>query len=146
MSQKASDLIALLVPNLTNPFFAEMVSRIEKAADARGYHVYLCNSEDNREKVEYYLKFMCNIRVRGAIINSLYVDEQDLETLSNSGIVPLTIDRACFSHPYAAMAVNNVSGSYQATKYLIEEGHSSKLVFVSGPEGEKVLRIGTKAI
>ncbi|WEV67370.1 LacI family DNA-binding transcriptional regulator [Bifidobacterium sp. ESL0769] len=137
LSQKASDLIALLVPNLTNPFFAELVSSIEKAADAHGYRVYLCNSEDDRDKVEYYLKFMCNIRVRGAIINSLYVDEDDLEVLSSRGIVPLTIDRACFSHPYAAMAVNNVSGSYQATKYLIQEGHSSRLVFISGPQGEK---------
>lgn len=137
LSQQESNLIALLVPNLTNPFFAELVSCIEQSADSRGYHVYLCNSEDDRTKVEYYLKFMENIRVRGAIIDSLYVTEQDLEVLNRKGIVPLTIDRACFSHPYAAMSVDHVNGSYQATKYLIQEGLCSRLVFVSGPSAEK---------
>ncbi|OZG50293.1 LacI family DNA-binding transcriptional regulator [Bombiscardovia coagulans] len=137
LSEQSSDVIAVLVPNLTNPFFAELVEHIEQAAQAQGYRVYLCDSEDDRSRVEYYLKFMEGIRVRGAIINSLFVSEEDLNRLHQLGITTLTIDRAQFSHPYSAMAVNHRSGSYKATAYLIEHGNCDRLIFVSGPEQDK---------
>lgn len=137
LSEKSSDLVALLVPNLNNPYFTDLVNQIEQAANRRGLRVYLCNSEDKRDKVDYYLKFMESIHVRGAIISSLYINEGDLTRLNSQGVVTLTMDRACFSHPYSALYVDHRSGGYKATKYLIEQGSCRRLMYISGPEGEK---------
>lgn len=137
LSKRKSNLIALLVPNLDNPFFSELVKAIQFSANKKGYRIYLCNSEDNREKVEYYLEAMADNYVMGAVINSLFVTEEDLEKLENRGIATITIDRTQFSHPYSALAVDHVNGSYLATKHLIEAGKCKKLAFLSGPESEK---------
>ena len=58
LSERKSDLIALLVPTLSNPFFPELVREIENEANRNGYKIYLCNSDDERNKVEYYLNSM----------------------------------------------------------------------------------------
>lgn len=137
LSKRQSDLIALLIPNLDNPFFSELVKAIEKSANEQGYQIYLCNSEDNREKVEYYLEAMKDNYVAGAIINSLYVTEADLDTLEASGIATITIDRAQFLHPYSAVSIDHVTGGYLAAKHLIDTEKSKKLLFLSGPEQEK---------
>lgn len=136
LSKRQSNLIALLIPNLDNPFFSELVRTIETAANKKGYQIYLCNSEDNREKVEYYLDSMADNYVMGAIINSLHVKEEDLKQLESNGISTITIDRAQFSHAYSALAVNHVHGGYLATKHLIEAGGANRIAFLSGPEDE----------
>lgn len=135
LSKRKSNLIALLIPNLDNPFFSELVKAIEAAANRKGYQIYLCNSEDNRQKVEYYLESMRDNYVMGAIINSLFVTEDDLDLLEENGISTITIDRAQFSHPYSAVSVNHVEGGYRSTKHLIAS-QSKNLVFLSGPKDE----------
>lgn len=136
LSKRESNLIALLIPNLNNPFFSELVQTIEVAANKKGYQIFLCNSEDDREKVEYYLETMKDNYVMGAIINSLHVTEKDLERLEMNGISTMTIDRAQFSHAYSALAVDHIHGGYLATKHLIETGGAKKIAFLSGPEDE----------
>ncbi|TCN24181.1 LacI family transcriptional regulator [Mesobacillus foraminis] len=137
LSKRNSDLIALLVPTLSNPFFPELVKAIESAANEQGYNIYLCNSDDKRFKVKYYLDSMVDHYVSGAIINSLHVDEKDLEMLEERGIKTITIDRANFEHPYSAVTVDHQLGAEQAVTHLIEDEGCRKIVFISGPRGEK---------
>ncbi|MFS0637372.1 LacI family DNA-binding transcriptional regulator [Mesobacillus foraminis] len=137
LSKRNSDLIALLVPTLSNPFFPELVKAIESAANEQGYNIYLCNSDDKRSKVKYYLDSMVDHYVSGAIINSLHVDEKDLEMLEERGIKTITIDRANFEHPYSAVTVDHQLGAEQAVTHLIEDEGCRKIVFISGPRGEK---------
>lgn len=138
LSKKDSNLIALLIPNLDNPFFCELVKSIEKAANKRGYQIFLCNSDDNRKKVEYYLKTMSDNFVAGAVINSLYVSAEDLHVLEKNGISTITIDRTQVDHPYSALIVNHREGGYIATKHLIQCCHKNgEYIFLSGPEHEK---------
>ncbi|KRL14516.1 LacI family DNA-binding transcriptional regulator [Schleiferilactobacillus perolens] len=137
LSRRESSLIALLIPNLNNPFFSELVGEIERAANQHGFQIYLCNSEDDREKVEYYLETMADNYVMGAIINSLFVTVEDLRWLESRGISTITIDRTQLAHPYSAVAVDHVHGGYIAAKEVIGERHHQRLVFLSGPANEK---------
>lgn len=137
LSKRESNLIALLIPNLNNPFFSELVQEIEHAANKKGYQIYLCNSEDDRQKVEYYLETMMDLYVAGAIINSLHVTEEDLSVLEQRNISTVTIDRAHFSHQYSAFEVDHVKGSYIATEHLIKSCNCTNFLFISGPKDEK---------
>ena len=137
LSEGSSNLIALLVPTLNNPFFPELVREIEKVANENGYNVYLCNSDDDRMKVEYYLESMIDHYVSGAIINSLHVDASDLAELEKRGIRTITIDRANFEHPYSAITVDHTLGAQLAVTHLIRDEKCNNIVFISGPKNEK---------
>lgn len=137
LSERKSNLIALLVPTLNNPFFPELVREIEQEANKNGYQIYLCNSDDQREKVEYYLDSMVNHYVSGAIINSLHVDENDLSILEDRGIRTITIDRANFDHSYSAITVDHKAGAQSAVNHLIQDNHCRNIIFISGPKDEK---------
>ncbi|MFD1388932.1 LacI family DNA-binding transcriptional regulator [Oceanobacillus oncorhynchi subsp. oncorhynchi] len=137
LSKKKSNLIALLIPTLNNPFFPELVREIEMAANQMGFQVYLCNSDDNREKVEYYLEAMADNYVAGAIINSLKVTAEDLHTLEKSGIPIITIDRASFEHPYSSISVSHRIGAAKAAAHLLHDSKHQNIVFISGPKEEK---------
>ncbi|WP_438347925.1 LacI family DNA-binding transcriptional regulator [Paenibacillus sp. FA6] len=137
LSEGNSNLIALLVPTLSNPFFPELVKEIERVANENAFNVYLCNSDDNRSKVEYYLDSMKDNYVSGAIINSLHVDASDLEALEKSGIKTITIDRANFEHPYSAITVDHTLGAQLAVTHLIRDERCNNIVFIAGPRNEK---------
>jgi len=137
LSERKSNLIALLIPTLNNPFFPELVREIETEANKNGYQIYLCNSDDQRSKVEYYLDSMVNHYVSGAIINSLHVDENDLSLLEERGIRTITIDRANFEHSYSAITVDHKAGAQDAVTHLIQDNQCKNIVFISGPKGEK---------
>lgn len=140
LSKRKTNLIALLIPNLNNPFFSELVTEIERAANARGYQIYLCNSEDDREKVEFYLNAMTNHFVVGAIINSLFVTENDLKKLQKNGVATITIDRATDSHTYSSVTVDQEKGGYLAAQHLIQDCGCQNLLIISGPDAEATSR------
>lgn len=135
LSKRKSNLIALLVPSLSNPFFGELVECIETAAKKKGYHIFLCDSQDDREKVNYYIDTMIDQYVVGAIFNSLQVTKDDLKRLEDNGIHTITIDRGHFDHPYSTVKVDNIHGGYIATQHLINQG-CRNIIFMSGPENE----------
>lgn len=135
LSKKQSNMIALLIPTLSNPFFGELVDCIETAAQNKGYNILLCDSQDNRDKVNYYIDTMIDHYVVGSIFNSLQVTKEDLKRLEDRGIHTITIDRSQFEHPYTNIKVNNLYGGYIATKHLIDQG-CKDIIFFSGPEDE----------
>ncbi|AWB46539.1 LacI family transcriptional regulator [Paenibacillus sp. CAA11] len=137
LSKRNSDLIALLVPTISNPFFPELVKEIEAAANEKGYNLYLCNSDDERAKVKYYLDSMVDHYVCGAIINSLHVNAEDLAMLEERGIKTITIDRANFEHPFSAVTVDHKQGAKLAVQHLIEDQGCANILFISGPKDEQ---------
>lgn len=135
LSQRKSNLIAIMVPNLKNPFFGELVTSIEEEATKRGLQILLCNSNDSREKVEYYLDSIADNYAFGAIICTLQVTAKDLENLEKRGVHTVTIDRSFFNHPYSAVNIDQLNGAFMATNHLIDNG-AKKVLFLSGPEGD----------
>ncbi|MGX7349219.1 LacI family DNA-binding transcriptional regulator [Dolosicoccus paucivorans] len=133
LSQKKSDLIAIMVPNLSNPFFGELVSAIETEATKNGLEILLCDTNDSREKVEYFLKAIADQYALGAVICTLQVTENDLSFLADRGVRPVTVDRSYFSHTYSAINVDQMNGAFVATSHLIATG-AKHITFISGPD------------
>lgn len=132
-----SNLIALLVPNLSNTFFSELAEKLEVAANKKGYQIFLCNSQDNREKVRYYLATMRDNNVAGAVINSLYVSSDDLKKLEDDGIATITIDRTKVDDNTSSVSTDNKFGGYIAAKHLLNSNQVSNVLFISGPQQEQ---------
>ena len=64
---KSTNLVGLIFPAITNPFFAELVEKIEQKLFSEGYKVILCNAGSDKEKEREYLKMLLANRVDGII-------------------------------------------------------------------------------
>lgn len=143
LRQRKSNLIAVLVPNLDNPFYGEIVKAIEHEAQEHGLNVYLCNTDDSRAKVEYFLENVVDNYVYGAVICTLQVTADDLSFLEKNGVHTVTVDRAYFEHPFSAINIDQLNGAFIATRHLIERG-ARKIIFICGPKDEKMSTERTK--
>lgn len=130
-----SNTIALLVPTINNPFFPELARGIEDVANSYGMNVFLCNTDDEREKVTNYLVSLQERYVDGVIINSLNLTNEDLVELHSNGIPTVTLDRTFSTHEFSSITVKHRIGSQLATKHLIDIG-CKRIGLIRGPEDD----------
>lgn len=129
--------IGLLVPDNSNPFFAEMARVIEDAGFEDGYSVILCNSNLSEVKQAGYVDVLVAKRVDGIIMTStgLISGEDahgDIARIQEAGVPCVVIDRDLGDTPVDQLLVDNHKGGYVAGKYLIDRGHR-KMACVVGP-------------
>ena len=124
LSSKKSNVIAVLVPVLTHPFFANLVAEIEKEAEKSGYSVLLCCSQHNIDKEKEILKRIASKEADGAIFVTHYEhDEKDLDNLAL-----VSIDRH-LSKNIPLITTNNYGATKQAIEYFINQG-LTKIVYL----------------
>lgn len=135
LTSRKSNTIALLVPTIDNPFFPELARGVEDVANSYGMNVFLCNTDDERSKVNNYLNSLQERYVDGVIINSLNLTNEDLEKLHSNGIPTVTLDRTFSTHEFSSITVKHRIGSQLATKHLIDIG-CKRIGLIRGPEDD----------
>jgi len=127
-----TNTIGVLVPNSSNPYFAELVRWIEDAAFQLGYNIILCNAHGGAQKQTAYLRLLMEKRIDGLVlIASGADDEQDL-LLSHEAVPIVQLERALPGLDADLILAGQEEGGYQATRHLIELGHTA-IACVSGP-------------
>jgi LacI family transcriptional regulator len=124
--------IGVLVPNSSNPYFAELIRWIEEAAFQRGYNIILCNAHGDAHKQAAYLRLLMEKRIDGLVlVASGADDERDL--LRRHESVPIVqLERALPGLDADLVLAGQEEGAWQATRHLIELGHRA-IACVSGP-------------
>nr|WP_263327920.1 LacI family DNA-binding transcriptional regulator [Neobacillus sp. Marseille-Q6967] len=135
LTSRKSNTIALLVPTISNPFFPELARGAEDLANAYGLNIFLCNTDDERGKVTNYLQSLKERYVDGIIINSLNLNNEDIEDLHSNGIPSITLDRAFATHEFSSITVKHREGARLATKHLIDVG-CKRIGIIRGPEDD----------
>jgi LacI family transcriptional regulator, galactose operon repressor len=124
--------IGLVVPDNSNPFFAEMARTVEDLGFATGYSVILCNSDDNLAKEAAYLEVLITKQVDGVVFIASGSSQEHLVELSQQGIPYVVVDREIDGAWADIVLVNNELGGYVATRHLIELGHR-RIACITGP-------------
>lgn len=135
--RRVTHTIGLLVPDNSNPFFAEVARTIEDAGFMKGYSVILCNSDLSKEKQANYLDVLLAKRVDGLILVStgLIPSNDGADPISRvleAGIPCVVIDRDLGDMPIDQVLIDNELGGYLAGKYLVELGHKH-IACIVGP-------------
>lgn len=121
---KASGCIGVIIPDNTNPFFAEVVRGIEAYCYKQGYSVFLCNSDDDPDKEYNYIKLLREKGVDGMVLVSTENNSESLELLDQGKIPKVIIDREVECMNSDSVLVDNLDGGYKATKHLLDLGHT----------------------
>ncbi|WP_028534779.1 LacI family DNA-binding transcriptional regulator [Paludibacterium yongneupense] len=125
--------LGMMIPNNSNPYFAEVIRCIEGRCFAAGYNVVLCNSDDDPRKQSVYLRVLMEKRVDGLIVMSSG-DSDDLPDLIRGAGIPLVlVDRSTASTECDIVSVDHEAGGYLAARHLLELGHR-RIACIAGPE------------
>jgi LacI family transcriptional regulator len=135
--RRVTHTIGLLVPDNSNPFFAELARTIEDAGFADGYSVVLCNSDLSAVKQETYIDVLLANRVDGLILVSSglipTVGRHDaVARILDAGAPCVVVDRDLGETPFDQVLVDNDQGGYLAGEHLIALGHR-RIACLVGP-------------
>lgn len=135
--RRITNTIGLLVPDNSNPFFAELARVIEDAGFDEGYSVILCNSDLSEAKQARYIDVLLAKRVDGVILTStgLIPGQEaghDISRIREAGVPCVVIDRDLGAEPVDQLLVDNHEGGYLAARHLLELGHRD-IACVVGP-------------
>lgn len=117
-------LIGLLIGDVENSFYSTIAKNVESVAKEAGYHVVLCNSDDEPANERDYVKLLEGVRVDALIVTPTAANRRQLARLIDAGIVIVQIDRRVEGLKADAIVVDNEDGAASAVSYLIEAGHT----------------------
>ncbi|MDR7481977.1 MAG: LacI family DNA-binding transcriptional regulator [Armatimonadota bacterium] len=134
--------IGLLVPDVSNPYYAVVLRGIEDAASQAGRAVILCNTDRRQDKQQVYLRTLLERRVDGLIVAGGTVTAADLRLVR--GLVPMV---AIGRHqvPLPTVRVDNVAAGETAARHLLALGHR-RIACLAGPAASRTVRDRTTGV
>jgi len=140
LSNKQTNTIGVLIPDISNPFFCEVLKGISCVAAENGLNIILCDTNENQQKEIDFLNNLKREQLKGLIItpisdtNEFNSDYTDLLEGMNE---PITlIDRDVKYSNFDGVFIDNIKGAFDATTALINEGHKT-IAIIAGPATSK---------
>jgi LacI family transcriptional regulator len=115
--------IGLVVPDIGNPFFTDIARGAEDLVGARQYAMVLCNTDEDQEKQERYLRLLIQQGVDGLLIRPNDEDEEPLLALRERGLSVVLINRQTENRNFCSVVVDGERGSEESVDYLAGLGH-----------------------
>jgi LacI family transcriptional regulator len=116
-------VIAVVIPDITNPFFAALFRGIEDGAAPRGYNVLLCNTDGSPERQRSHLQSLIARRVDGVILASTILKDAAVRWLRHQRTPYVLVNRFSDEGLDPFVGSDDVMGAQQATQHLIGLGH-----------------------
>lgn len=117
-------VIALLIPNISNPNYTEIAKGVEEVAHNKGYYTLLCNSEDSIEKEAAYIEMLLHRKVDGLIFVAGHLDESQMKKIQDVNLPAVMVGEASRDWSFSSVYTNYREGAVKATTHLIENGYS----------------------
>jgi DNA-binding LacI/PurR family transcriptional regulator len=131
---KSTQTIAVLLPDITNPFYAALVSGIQERALETGHTMLLCTTESDPEREEQYLTLLRAKQVDGVLVDGLVLPPDRIARFVQDGLPIVCLDRDVDSKSVPLVQVDNRLGARMATEHLIRLGHTRIAHVTGAPE------------
>ena len=128
----ATKTIGLLVTDIRNPFFADIVATIQYALNRVGYAVMVCSSDEDTALQDMQVKVLLDRAVDGLIIAPAGEDVMLKDFLASVRRPMVIIDRTCEGLDVDTVTLDNRKAVLDATSYLIGLGHR-RIGYIAGP-------------
>jgi LacI family transcriptional regulator len=128
LKKRKSNTIGLIMPDIGNPAFTEMVKGCMDTLNEKGYFIFVGSYEDDPEKEEEFIKDFNSMLIDGLIVIPSITEERDLTIFEKINCPVVFMDREIDALDRDAVISGNRNGAYRATKYLIEKGHKKTVI------------------
>lgn len=120
-----TNIIGLMVEDISNPFFANIARRIEHQAYLNGYKIIYSSTDNDTKRTKELIQMFRDRHVDGYIISPPEGIEEDVSSLINAGIPVVFFDRYLADIEIDVVTIDNFFSSYNAVKYLINGGYKN---------------------
>ncbi|AZN42770.1 LacI family DNA-binding transcriptional regulator [Paenibacillus albus] len=128
LTGKKTFTLGLLVPDISNPFFAEIARAVEDQGNIHGYSIVICSTDNRDERGENYLSLLEQKRVDGIIIGTGMGGKEMLEKLLAKSVPIAAIAREMPGLDVDTVVIDDYEGGRLAARHLIELGHKRMAV------------------
>ncbi|MCI0474934.1 MAG: LacI family transcriptional regulator, partial [Anaerolineales bacterium] len=124
--------IALLIPDILNPFFAEVVRGVQDEASAGGFVPVLYDSTEDPQREQQFLRLFTSQPMRGIILCGSRLAPADLLALCHQSNAPMVIINRTVRHSQVMCILTDLEeGTWRATRHLLDLQHS-RIGYLSG--------------
>ncbi len=134
LRMRRTNTFGLIVTDIQNPFFPELVQVADDVARELGYSILLGSSAYDEHRAVHYLDLMVDRRVDGMIIASSQLSEESWRWLAGSPVPVVVVNAEPGDVPINVITSDNVAGARMAAEHLIGLGHR-KVAYIRGLEG-----------
>jgi len=128
---KQTKTIALVLTDITNPFWTTVARGVEDAASAAGFNMFLCNTDEAEAKQIRYLNVLLEKRVDGILLVPARSAAEPIELIRQQGVPVVLLDRRVPGVPVDVVRGDSEAGAYQLTQLLLGQGHR-RIALLSG--------------
>jgi DNA-binding LacI/PurR family transcriptional regulator len=132
LSSRTSDMVAVMLPDITNPFFSELVKGVQSAAFRRGLTTLICNTENDPALERRYLDGLLASQVRYILVVGLTLDSETVQGYVSAGLTFIALDRPLQHSSAVLVQSDNRGGGELAVRHLIGLGHR-RIAHIAGP-------------
>ncbi|WP_372772556.1 LacI family DNA-binding transcriptional regulator [Mangrovibacterium sp.] len=119
----AGNLLGVLIPDIQNPFYVDVLQGIEDVAYQNNYVIIMCNFSQDEKKEAHYLEILESEAIDGLIAAPAHEDDPRIKKIMRNGLPVVCVDRGLKGMDVDIVWVNNEEGAYQAVSYMIGEGY-----------------------
>ncbi|WP_281269087.1 LacI family DNA-binding transcriptional regulator [Bacillus taeanensis] len=123
MKGKSTYTIALLIPDIDNPIYAQYMKYIEEYGQKLGFSIVMCSTGNDREREEKHLTLLRQKSVDGFIIASLFKNETTLKQLIKEKVPLVFFNNPKIEYSIDSVIVDDYLGGYQVGEHLLSLGH-----------------------
>ncbi len=127
-------LIGLVLPDIQNPFYVDVVRGVEECAYEHNFAVMIGNFAQSERKEKMYLDVLQSESVDGLIVAPSHGRDQHIARVMENGYSVVCIDRGLIGMDVDIVKVNNEAGAFGAIEYLIGLGHTRIAHITGHPE------------
>jgi LacI family transcriptional regulator len=124
--------IGMIVMDIANPFYTDLVIGAENCVHERGYSVQVGNSAQEADRESAQLLVLMQQRVRGVLLAPIWGLDERVRQLKLRGIPVVLLDRAGNQSDFCSVSTDDVEGGRLAVQHLLDQGHT-RIAVIGGP-------------
>ena len=134
LKQQRTKTIGVIIPQTANTFFSKAVAGVQRVANLAGYHVVVCQSNENFNTEKNNLNSLIATHVDGLLVSVSRETEtaEHFDTVLKKNIPVVFFDRICENLETSQVVTDNYSIAFEATQHLIEQGCQC-IASITGP-------------
>ena len=130
---KQTMTLAVVIADITNPFWTTVTRGIEDIAQANGYSTILCNTDESEEKQEQYLQMLLRRRIDGILLVPASNKAAPIKLIKKQNVPVVLMDRQVPDVDVDVVRSDTEEGAYLITTHLLSLGHR-QIVMLAGPQ------------
>ena len=129
-----TNMIGLLIPDITNPYYAYISKGVSAFLDKIGYGLILCNSDRNKANEKKYCEFLAQKRVDGVILIPIRFKKEDYAVFTQSALPLVLIDNYVNDFNVSVITNDNYAGARKIIQHLIGRGYKRIGAILADPD------------